>query len=247
MTSASDRHLLDDRVRVAMTLVVVVVTVTLPPWWSYGVVATTLAIVLAASGISIQQYLKRYASVMPLVLFIGVLVPFSVPGEPILVVWERAGWIVTDAGLTRWALVTTRAFLALGWLVHMSCSLSPERIISALHGLRVPRTLVTITWLTYRYLWVLLDETRRLIGAWKARRIVSHQRDNLRILIGIAGVLFMRAIERAERVHIAMQERGFTGEFAVVSFERLNGRNMAFTVSVSVLLVGLSVLAHTLA
>jgi cobalt/nickel transport system permease protein len=247
MTSSSNRHSLDDRVRVAMTLAAVVVTVTLPPWWSYGVVAAVLATILAVSDVSIRQYLKRYASVMPLVLFIGALVPFSVPGEPILVVWERAGWVVTDAGLTRWELVTTRSVLALGWLVHMSCSLSPERIISALHGLRVPRTLVTITWLTYRYLWVLLDETRRLTGAWKARRIVSHQRDNLRTLIGIAGVLFMRAIERAERVHIAMQERGFTGEFAVANFERLNGKNLAFTISVGALLVGLSVLAHTLA
>jgi len=30
-------------------------------------------------------------------------------------------------------------------------------------------------------------------------------------LAGIVGVLFVRAVERAERVHLAMQARGFAG------------------------------------
>ncbi len=43
MASQPERYQIDDRVRVGLTLAAVVVTVTLPPWWSYGIVAAVLA------------------------------------------------------------------------------------------------------------------------------------------------------------------------------------------------------------
>lgn len=201
----------DDRLRVILIAFAVIVTVIVPPWWPYCFLLGALLIAALASGVSLCTWLKRSAAVTPFLLLVGMLVPFSGQGKPILVVWERLGWMVTEAGIEKWALITVRGLLAVGWLALLAVTTTPERIVAAFTHLRVPRVVVGIAWLTYRYLWVLLDEGRTIIRAWTCRRIYPRRRDDVLALAQIVGVLFVRAVERAERVHLAMRARGFTG------------------------------------
>ena len=84
-------------------------------------------------------------------------------------------------------------------------------ILTALARLRLPSTLVSILAFMYRYLFVLLDELARMRRAKLSRTFQSHWRTELVLVAQLAGLLFVRAFERAERVYAAKHARGWNG------------------------------------
>jgi cobalt/nickel transport system permease protein len=75
--------------------------------------------------------------------------------------------------------------------------------------LGVPRLLVTILALLYRYLFVLIDEAERLNRARASRTFSSNRRKKWHMLASLIGQLFVRSTERAERIYAAMTARGW--------------------------------------
>ncbi len=209
---ADSAAFVDDRVRLLLVLAAVVATVTLPPWRPYAFVAGALAVALTLSACSARRWVGLAARALPFLLALSILVPFAHTGGATDVIWSGLGVSVTAGGLERWGIVLTRGTIAIGWVSFLGATMSPERILNALSGLRVPRRLISIMWLTFRYLHVLSDEFRRVTSGWRARRIVPRRRDDLRVLADIVGVMFLRAIERSERVHSAMLARAFSGD-----------------------------------
>ena len=87
-------------------------------------------------------------------------------------------------------------------------------IFKAARALHVPKLLVLLMLLTYRYVFLLTDEFARLRTALRVRGF--RNRANLhsyRTIGQVAGSLLVRSHERSERVGHAMRARGFDGEF----------------------------------
>ena len=91
----------------------------------------------------------------------------------------------------------------------------------ALRALRLPRLLVAVIGLMWRYLFVLADEAGRLLRARAARsgapdrpgvRVGGSIGWRARVTGGMAGSLFLRSMERADRTYAAMAARGYDGE-----------------------------------
>ena len=82
-------------------------------------------------------------------------------------------------------------------------------ILQELRRLRLPAVMLTTLTLMYRYLPVLLEESRRMQRA-RASRTFSHKRRLAwQSLTTIIGQLFLRSIDRAERIYLAMCARGW--------------------------------------
>ena len=66
----------------------------------------------------------------------------------------------------------------------------------------------------YRYLFVLIEESIRTVRAYTLR---SFSRKKLRyhIFKQLLGNLLLRTLDRAQRIHMAMLSRAFTGEIKV--------------------------------
>jgi cobalt/nickel transport system permease protein len=62
-----------------------------------------------------------------------------------------------------------------------------------------------------RYRHVLLEELERMATARRARTFDRRSALSWVLLTGLIGMLFLRTIERAERVHGAMVARGWQG------------------------------------
>jgi cobalt/nickel transport system permease protein len=68
--------------------------------------------------------------------------------------------------------------------------------------------------LAYRYIFVIEQEYQRLYRAAKMRNFrPASNLHTYRTYAYLVGMLFVRASERARRVHLAMKCRGFTGRF----------------------------------
>jgi len=94
----------------------------------------------------------------------------------------------------------------------------------------VPRLLVAVFGLMWRYLFVMADEALRLIRARTARSGHADQPGlkpggslawRGKVAGGMAGSLFLRAIERSDRIYMAMVARGYNGEVRSFALTRL--------------------------
>jgi cobalt/nickel transport system permease protein len=101
----------------------------------------------------------------------------------------------------------------------------------AMRAIRIPRLIVAIIGLMWRYLFVLVDEAMRLMRARSARSSQSSQPGlksggslawRARVTGGMAGNLFLRGLERSDRIYMAMAARGYDGEVRSFPSPRLS-------------------------
>jgi cobalt/nickel transport system permease protein len=74
---------------------------------------------------------------------------------------------------------------------------------------RVPVLLVTLLALMYRYLFVFVDELESMRRARLSRSFSAKRRGIWRIYATMVAQLFIRSVERAERIYAAMCARGW--------------------------------------
>ena len=171
----------------------IVLTVVIPPsLTSYLVVtASLLAVVVVMSKIPLTFLLKRLLLLAPFVLGTVALNAFR-PGQN-----------------SHWGALITRSMICLLTAVLVSNTTPFSEVLRVLRRVRVPALLITTMALMHRYLFVLVEETQRMSRARASRTFMNRRRRHWPVLATVAGQLFIRASERAERIYASMTARGF--------------------------------------
>lgn len=153
-----------------------------------------------------------------LVVLVALSWSWKLPLRPVLrrlgVVWLLASLMgVGLIGQRAWELRVANLFLkstlslwALSLLFHR---LALPEVVAGLRWLRVPPLLTETVSFWGRYFSVLSGEWARLQLARRARTFTANRRLRFRALANALGLLFIRAYERAEKVHRAMLARGY--------------------------------------
>ena len=156
--------------------------------------------------------------VAPAVLFVAV---FALP--PVLFHQGGPVWRIGPATLSADGAETAAVLLckaaALVTLALVLLATAPlDATLKAAHSLHAPGLLVQLTLMSYRYLFLLADELRRLRIALRLRGYRNRANVNSYRTIGaVTGALLVRGWERGERVGQAMRCRGFDGRFRSLS------------------------------
>lgn len=176
--------------------------------------AVALAVVLAATlalARPARALWRRLLHVEGFVLLLFVMLPFTMPGEPMLTLGPLAA---SREGLVRAALIACKISASVLVLLAFLGDIDPQRMGGALRGLRVPEPLVRLFVLTVRYVGVIREEVRRLLEAMRARGFrAGSNRHTWRSYGNLIGMVLVRALERAQRVEEAMLCRGYDGRF----------------------------------
>lgn len=171
-----------------------------------------LAIAFIAK-ITPRQILKRMFVLIPFILFIAIFIPFIKEGN---VYWSiKIGYWqlrVTYEGVWTFLNLIIKSVLSIILLVIASATTTFPDFLQGMEMLRTPRLLVILMSFMYRYIFVLLDEAKRLMRARALRYFGSRYSEQFRIIGYMIGILFIRTFERAKRIYSAMIIRGFTGE-----------------------------------
>jgi cobalt/nickel transport system permease protein len=186
-------HRLPAALKLCAALALVCITSTAPRdavAWFAGV-AVLLSVVAAASRVPPRFLLTRLLLLEPFVLGVAVLSLFQ-PG---------GGRIFTA--------LLIKSTLCLFTMILLASTTPFAEILRVLRRLRVPPLLVTTLALLYRYLFVLVDEARRMQRARAGRTFRRSRRQSWRMLGTLAGELLVRSTERAERIYAAMCARGW--------------------------------------
>lgn len=220
---SSPLHRLDARVKFILTLAFILTVALLPVgvWPVYVLLFSLSLSVEILSELGLGYVYKRSALALPFVLAALPLI-FTLPGRSL---WTTSlfGWTlsISQAGVERFASIGLKSWLSVQMAIVMTASTPFPELLVAMRALRIPRLLVAIFGLMWRYLFVFADETLRLIRARAARSGRAEQADlktggslawRARVAGGMAGNLFLRAFDRSDRIYMAMLARGYDGE-----------------------------------
>lgn len=245
---ASVIHHYDPRVKVTLALAFILTTA-LTPVGAWPIYLLLFALALAAvvlSELGVVYVLKRALIALPFALA-ALPMLFSVAGIPLLHLnLGLLSLTVTRDGATYFASVVLKSWLSVQVAVVLVSSTPFPALLAALRALKVPRLLVAIVGLMWRYLFVLVDEALRLLRARESRsahppeptgrRVGGSLIWRARVAGGMVGNLFLRAFDRADRIYAAMLSRGYDGETRIIPLPPLHAREWG------VLLAGLAVL-----
>jgi cobalt/nickel transport system permease protein len=179
--------------------VILVVTTPFTSWgWMIGE-AIVLGLMIALARVPILGLLRRWLTFLPLVGFLALTVAPGHPDRAILGLPAVVGLLLARNSL---------AFLA---VIALSAKTGFLPLLRALRQLKIPSVLVGTLYFMYRYVHVLSDERDRMLQARRARNFGRSGVREWPLLAGLIAVLFLRSLERGERVHDAMLSRGWDG------------------------------------
>jgi len=160
------------------------------------------------------------------ITFFLLIMPFSIEGTP---VFSVGNVIATYEGLKYGVLIALRASSAVILALIMIATTKFDTLLKALEKLKVPNALIQILMFSYRYSFTFAQEFDRMRLAARARGFnPKTSMRTLRVLGSMAGMLFVKSYERAERVFWAMRARGYDGSVRMLSELKAGRRDWAF-------------------
>lgn len=217
-------HRLDPRIKIIVSFIFILFVVSFPkyeissliPFFFYPV------FLLTAGNIPLKAIAKKVFFISPFAVFIGIFNPlfdtgtvYTVFGVPV-----SGGWLSFLSILIKYVLTVSTALL----LIAVT---SFPGICEALERLKLPKVFVIQLLFLYRYLFVLLEESLRMMRARDARSFGNRGKE-IKTFVRLISVLLIRSIERAEMIFRAMLSRGFRGEIRVLRRHRINVYDILF-------------------
>ena len=212
-------HRADPRLKLALTLAFIFATATLPAgaWLAFAPMIGIVWGAVLLSRLSVRRVAFRSTIALP---FAMVALPtiFNRPGDILFEI--DVGLTVLEAtalGLTFFATVLLKSWTSVTAAVLLTATTPQVELLRALRAFRVPPIIITIVSMTYRYLFVLTDEAQRMLRARQSRSASVGARSGgsvawrARVTGNMAGSLFIRSLDRSERIYQAMLARGYDG------------------------------------
>lgn len=248
-------HSLDARIKFVLA-VAFILTASLTPVAAWPVYILLLSVMLAVeilSGLGILYVLKRAVLALPFALA-ALPVIFTTQGQTLFDL-SIGPWLLSASleGVERFVSVAFKSWLSVQAAIVLAAATPFPELLQAMRAVRIPRLLVGMFGLTWRYLFVLVDEALRLLRARQARSGQSGESGRkpggsmvwrAHMAGGMAGNLFLRAFERSDRIYVAMLSRGYDGEVRTLPLPSFSGLNW-LTLAVGLSFLGLLLLFGT--
>lgn len=215
-------HRLHPLSKLLITIVYIVAVLSFPNTEVSGLFAMILFPVCfyALSGISMSTCFYRLRFVLPLVMAVGIWNPI-LDREPVLSV----GALQVSAGMLSCIVLLLKGVFALTASFLFVAVTGIERICYALRLLRVPKIMVTMLLITYRYISLLLEEADTMRTAYTLQA-PGQKGVHISAWGSFLGSLLLRSMDRASELYQSMQLRGFEGEFYYVGKQKAKMRDI---------------------
>jgi cobalt/nickel transport system permease protein len=214
---------------VYLTGICLIVTVTT------GQVTTHILAAIIFASLTAHAIGREYVSLIQYpIWFLApslILITIITPGKAIMTLWHIS---ISTAGVRLAFETGLRSVASLTILFFLAFTTTVPQLVTALNRLWIPDPIIELLLLSYRAVQVLLDETLRLSTAATLRGGQTSRYALFRTTKRLAASLLIRSIDRAERVEMAMQARGYHGEFPM---RTQSNRGYIYSVGIILLLV----------
>ena len=195
--------------KVLVTIWYLILTMSFGKYDMIGLAGMSLypVIMMILGELSVRQTFHRLRPVLLMVFLIGLPNPFF-DRTPVLTI----GGFTLTTGMISMATLFCKAGFAVFASYILVATTTMEQICYALRKLHVPRMLVMVILLIYRYLILMLREAERVTQAYLLR--APGEKGIKKSAWGsLTGQMLLRSMDRAQTVYESMTLRGFRGEF----------------------------------
>jgi cobalt/nickel transport system permease protein len=185
-----------------------------------------------ASLIGVWFFIKRVWLFIPIftaVIAIPMIFNVFLPGDPLFqVAYLGPGAhlgpfalpesiYVTKQGLNAAVVFIMRVAVCVSAVVLLFLTTPQQVLFKSLRSVGVPMLFVFTLEMTYRYIFLLSDLIREIYIAKRARTIRPRSVfEEQKWVGGRIGYILIRSLSMSEKVHMAMQSRGFTGDVKIM-------------------------------
>lgn len=202
-------HRLDARAKVLVTMMFIVTVISFN---RYDLAALLPFFIFPAAMIALGNLppvfiAGKVALLCPFVLIIGVFNPLF--DREIIV---QLGYFGISGGWISFLSIVVRSILTVSAAMVLVGVTGFTAICQALERMGLPRAFTVQLLFLYRYIFVLAEEGQRTAMA-RQLRAFGNKGLGIKSFSSMVGHLLLRTWQRAERIHMAMIARGFTGKF----------------------------------
>ncbi len=227
----SQIHKLDARAKVAVTLLFIICVVSFDKYELTALFPFCIfpVVMAAQSSLPTLFLVKKIALLTPFILIVGAFNPLL--DQEVI---HKIGIFGISGGWISYASILTRFILTIGAALILVGSTGFTSVCQALARLGLPHVFTVQLLFLYRYIFVLAEEGNK---ASRARELRAFGKKGLgvRSIGSLIGHLLLRTWQRAEHIYMAMQSRGFSGEFHTQRVSRFGMAEACFVLGWSAL------------
>jgi cobalt/nickel transport system permease protein len=206
-------HRLEPRAKVIATMLFLVTVISFPKYEVAALVPFFLfpVLLLTLGGIPARFILRKVLLVSPFALLIGIFNPLLDTRTAVVIVG-----VPLSAGLLSFFSILLKFALTVSATLLLIATTSFPGVCHAFRRLGFPSLFVSQLLFLYRYL---RARDMRSFGTRGA---------GMKVFARLVGILFLRTVDRAERIYDAMLSRGFRGDIPTLKRSRMAAADLAF-------------------
>jgi cobalt/nickel transport system permease protein len=217
-------HHLDARVKVIATMLFLVTVISFPKYEVVALVPFFLfpVLIMTLGEIPMRFIFRKVLLVSPFAILVGIFNPF-LDTAIVAVIWG----VPVSGGCLSFVSILLKFALTISAALLLVATTSFPGVCHALRRLGLPSLFVSQLLFLYRYLFVLTEEAMRITRA-RDMRAFGVRGTGVRVFVRLIGVLFIRTVDRAERIYRAMLSRGFQGDIPSLRCSRMAATDLAY-------------------
>lgn len=222
-----------------------VITTLLSATWRLPVIVSLLSLVsLLSAMIPLRIILLRLFAPLSIAAVILLIQVFYYGNTPLFkLTFFGFSLVGYNEGLWKGILLSSRVMGCTSLIIFLSMTTPVNIIFGAARWFRIPKTWVEIAAITYRYVFVLLEDAITIRDAQKVRLGYSSLSKSIRSLTELSGSLFIRAYDQSLITCEAMRLRGYSGHTKEAYFpNKLKPQDVANLIIFSIILFLLIIL-----
>jgi len=232
-------HKIDPRYRLVAATLLSVVIATATGLTALLAALAVAGITLATANLNYRRVAGRLTVVAGFLVLLWLVLPVSHRGAAL---YTLGPLTLTREGVLLATQITLKSISIVTLLIALVATMSVATLGNTLNSLGVPGKLSQLLMVSYRYIFVIEQEYQRLRRAAKIRGFQPGTNlHTYRTFAYLAGMLFVRASVRGQRVYQAMLCRGFTGRYVPLQVYGTGLRNPVFA---GFMCVALSILIY---
>jgi len=158
------------------------------------------------------------------------VIAFITPGEKTFIIFSREGIYLAFKTFLR-------AYTSLSIMIYLITTTSIPDLLQSLRKIRLPEFVAEMMTLIYRAIQIFVDELIRLERSAESRLGFYGKRNMLRTSAMIGYSMFIKSMERAEKLNMAMESRCYSGKIPNPS-QKSSGTFYALTVIALIVITG---------
>lgn len=223
-------HKLDPKIRIIASIVLSFATALCDNLYLAMIYSFISIFLILMAGLNTIDVVKRLKPLFWFLLMIWIILPLTFEGD---ILYRFYGFKITGQGVVLCIKITIKSISILFLFTALIATMTVASLGNGLHRIHVPDKMVFLVLMTYRYISVIEQEYKRLLRAAKFRGFnPGTNLHSYKTFAYLAGMLFVRASLRAQRVHQAMLCRGFNQKFHTLDDYPPNRLNLLFLMGI---------------